>query len=114
LGQALAIERDAGIFQTADQLPVGQAVLARGRVDAHHPQTPEIALLAAAADERVLQRRVDRFLRGPVQLALVGVIALREPKQFLALGAPDRSSLYTRHLSLSTVRLRPDTTTSSN
>src|SRR5205823_904127 len=57
----------------------------------------EIALLAAAADERVLQRGVDRFLRGAIQLALVGVVALREPQQLLALGASDRASLHSRH-----------------
>src|SRR5262249_27673732 len=63
-----------------------------------HPQPPEVALLAAAADEGVLQRGVDRLFRGAIQLALVGVIALRQTKQLLALGAPDCPSLYPRHL----------------
>src|SRR5581483_9532006 len=67
-------------------------------VDPHDPQAAEVALLAAAADERVLQRGVDRFLRGAIQLALVGVVALREPKQFLPLGATDGSSFDAGHL----------------
>ena len=100
LRQALAIERDAGVLQAADELTVGEAVLAGGGVDADDPQPAEIALLAAAADERVLERRVDRFFRGAIQLALVGVIALRQAKQLLALGAADCSSFHTRHVDL--------------
>ena len=76
LREALAIERDAGVLQAVDQLAVGQAVLARRGVDADDPQAAEVALLAAAADEGVLERGVDRFLRGAIQLALVGVVAL--------------------------------------
>ena len=53
LREALAIERHARVLQPADQLAVGEAVLARGGVDADDPQPPEIALLAAPADERV-------------------------------------------------------------
>src|SRR5436190_12219877 len=97
LGQALAVERDAGRLQAADELPVRQAVLARGRVDADDPEAAEVALLAAAADERVLQRGVDRLFRGPVQLAFVGVVALGERQQLLALRPADCSSLYPRH-----------------
>src|SRR5947207_14756180 len=97
LGEALAIERDAGVLQAVDQLPVREPVLARRRVDADDPQAAEIALLPAAADERVLQRGVDRFFRGAIELALVGVVALRQPEQLLALGAADRASLHSRH-----------------
>src|SRR5439155_5808070 len=97
LRQALAIERDAGVLQAAHQLPVGQPVLARGRVDADDPQRPEVALLAAAADERVLERRVDRLFRGAIELALVGIVSLRQPEQLLALGAANCSSFYSRH-----------------
>ena len=97
LREALAVERDPGVLQAADHLAVGQPVFARRGVDPHHPQAAEVALLAAAADEGVLERGVDRFFRGPIQLALVGVIALGELQQFLALGSADRSSFYTRH-----------------
>src|SRR5262249_735839 len=80
-----------------DELAVAQSVLARGGVDAHDPQPAEIALLAAAADKRVLERGVDRFFGGAIELALVGVVALRQAQELLALGAPDRSPFYARH-----------------
>src|SRR5262249_39422445 len=83
---------------------------ARGGVDPHHPQPAEIALLVAASDEGVLQRGVDRFFRGAIQLALVGVIALRQTKQLLPLGPADCSSLDAWHVELLRVRLKPDTT----
>src|ERR1700738_3633326 len=70
LRQALAVERHTGVLQPVDELAVGQAVFARGGVDPHHPQAAEIALLSAAPDERVLERGVNRLLRGAVQLAL--------------------------------------------
>jgi hypothetical protein len=49
------------------------------------PQLAEVALLAAAADKRVIKRLVDGFFRGAVQLALVGVEPLRALQQFAAL-----------------------------
>src|SRR5262249_27907844 len=85
------------VLQAVHQLTVGQAVFAGGRVDADDPQPAEVALLAPAADERILQRSVDRLFRGAIELALVGVVAFRQPKQFLALRAANRSSFYTRH-----------------
>src|SRR5438132_6757791 len=72
-------------------------MLARRGVDAHDPQPPEIALLAAPADERIFQRGVDRFFRGTIQLALVGVVPFRQAKQLLTLGPPNCSSLHPRH-----------------
>src|SRR5262249_30045124 len=83
---------------------------ARRSVDTDHPQPAEVALLSAPADEGVLQCGVDRLLRSPIELALVGVIALGQAEQLLPLGAPDCSSLYTRHCRSPTVRLKPDTT----
>src|SRR5581483_4525621 len=91
--QALAIQRDAGLLQAAHELSVSEAVLPRGGVDADDPEPAEVPLLAAAADVGVLERRVDRFLRGAVQLALVGVVALRQRQQLLALRAANRASL---------------------
>src|SRR5207237_356421 len=97
-------------LQPVDQLSVREPVLARGGVDADDPQPAEIALLAAAADERVFQRGVDRLFRGAIQLALVGVVALGQTKQLFPLRSTDRSSFYPRHLVLLKVRLKPDTT----
>src|SRR5262245_35283720 len=67
LRQALAIERHAGVLQTADERAVRQSVLAGRGVDAHHPQPPEITLLAPTSDEGVLERRVDGLFRGAIQ-----------------------------------------------
>ena len=92
LRQTLPVERHAGVLEAVDELPIRQAVLACGGVDADDPQPAEIALLAATADERVLERRVDRFLGGTIQLALVGEISLGQPEQLLALRSSNRSS----------------------
>src|SRR5262245_119494 len=97
LRKTLAIQRHPGAPQPADQLGVGESVLTRGRVDADDPQPAEIALLPAPADERVLERGIDRFFGGAIQLALVRVIALRKTEQLLPLGPANCSSLYTRH-----------------
>ncbi len=51
VGEHLAVERHAGRLEPADQLAVGEAVLARRGVDADDPQPPEVALLAPASDE---------------------------------------------------------------
>jgi len=83
------------VLQAVDELPVGEAVLARSGVDANDPEAAEVALLAAPPDERVLERRINGLLGRAIQLALVGVIPFREPEQLLALGAANRS-LFTR------------------
>src|SRR5207302_4496723 len=106
--QALAIQRNACVLEAADELSVREAVLPRGGVDADDPQPAEVALLAAASDERVLERGVDRLFRGAIELALVGVIALREREQLLALRPPDCSSFYTGHSRSPEARLKPD------
>src|SRR5688572_7995164 len=54
VGQHLAVDRDAGGLDAAHQLRIGEAVLARARVDAHDPQLPVVALLAFAPHEGIL------------------------------------------------------------
>src|SRR5205809_525317 len=81
-------------------------MLARRGVDAHDPQPAEISLLAAPADEGIFQRGVDRFFRGTIQLALVGVVSFREAKQLLAFGPANCSSFHPRHSSLPRCQLR--------
>ena len=51
LGQALAIEFDAGLGAAVDELAVAEAVLAAGRVDADDPQLAEFTLAYAAIAE---------------------------------------------------------------
>src|SRR3954451_15633453 len=100
VGQHLAIERHASGLEAPDERAVRQAVLARGGVDAHDPQPAEVALLAAPADEGVLERRVDRLLGRSIQLALGLEEAFRPGKDLLALGAADGSTFDSRHDSL--------------
>src|SRR5438045_1489717 len=50
LGQAFAIQRDTGPLEPADELTVGEPVLAGGGVDPHDPQSTEVTLLAPPAD----------------------------------------------------------------
>src|SRR5690606_18671287 len=84
VGELLAIELDVRGAQAGDELPVRQAVLAGGRVDADDPQAPEVALLVAPADVGVLERRIDRFLRIAIQAALVPEHPLRPGEQLAA------------------------------
>ncbi len=79
---------------------VRHAVLAGGRVDADDPQAAEVPLLSAPADEGILERGIGRLFRGAIQLALVGEHALRAGQQLLPLGAPDVSTLHSRHCKL--------------
>ena len=54
VGQHLPVDGDARRLHSAYELRVGEAVLARSRVDPDDPQAAEVALLVLAADERVL------------------------------------------------------------
>src|SRR5204863_8401001 len=101
LGQAFAVERDAGVLETVDELAVGEAVLARRGIDSNDPESAEIALLAPPADKGILQCCVDRLFGGTIQLALVGVVAFRQIEQLLAFRPANRPSLDTRHFSIS-------------
>src|SRR5687768_10755960 len=95
--QHFAVERAAGRLQAAHELRVRQAVLPCRRIDADHPEPPELALLVLAPDIGVLERRVDRLFRCPIQLALGLVVAFRAGEQLLPLRAPDCSSFDSRH-----------------
>ena len=97
LGEALAIERDAGRLEPVHQHAVGHAVLARGGVDADDPQAAVVALLPLAADVGVDARLLGRLLHELVKLALVLEVALGELGELLALGATDDSTLDARH-----------------
>src|SRR6185436_10667376 len=100
IGEHLPIERAARGFQPANELRVGEPLLARGGVDAHYPETAVLALLVLAADVRVLERGVDRLFGGAIELALRLIEALRTCKQLLSFRAPDCSSFDSRHFCL--------------
>src|SRR5688572_5042016 len=97
VGEHLSIERHAGGFEAGHELAVRQAMLARGRIDANDPQRAEIAFLAATADERIFERRIDRFFCCAIQLALVRVITFSTREQLLPLRPSYCSSLNPRH-----------------
>src|SRR4029450_14103528 len=71
-----------------------------------YPKAAEIAFLATPAHERVLQRGVDRFLGGTIQLALVGEIALRQAEKLLSCGQTNGSPFHARHLLLLTLTMQ--------
>src|SRR5580704_14186171 len=54
VGQDLAVELHVRELEAMDELRVGEAVLARGRVDARDPQAAEVALAVAAIAVAVL------------------------------------------------------------
>src|SRR4051795_11795117 len=62
----LAVELDARQLEAVHERPVGQALLARGGVDAGDPQAAEVALAVAAVAVRVRVRLHQRFLRALV------------------------------------------------
>src|SRR5262245_30752647 len=113
LRQALAIQRAAGRLQARHELAVRQPVLARRGVDALDPERAEIALLAAASDERVLQRGVDRLFRRAIELALGLIEPFGPAQQLLALGTADVSTFDSRHLLPSTFYLLDSSTAAS-
>src|SRR5262249_39688855 len=84
IGQDLPIDRDAGLPQAGHQAAVRQAVLPRRGVDADDPQTAELALASASIAIGVAEGLLDRLLGGPVQLALAGVVPLRQLEHLLA------------------------------
>src|SRR5262245_24952901 len=93
LRKALAIELDAGRFQSVHQHAVRDAVFAGGGVDADDPQAAVVALLLLASDVGVDSRLLGRFLHELVELALVLEVALCEVCQLLSLGATNYSTL---------------------
>src|SRR5262245_61131871 len=100
IGQLLAVQRDARGLESGDERAVREPVFAGGGVDAHDPQTSEVALLVAAADEGILERSVGRLFRGAIQLALVAEHSFRTAQQLLALLTPDASTLHSWHCGL--------------
>src|SRR6185437_15255782 len=75
--QHLAVDREACLLDTADETAVGQAVRARGRIDARNPERAELALLRSAVPICVLARLDDGLLGRAIDLAPGVVVALR-------------------------------------
>src|SRR5262249_41031644 len=60
-GEDLAVHRDTRGLQAGDEAAVGQAVLARRRVDARDPQAAEVALALPAFAIGVVEAALDGF-----------------------------------------------------
>jgi hypothetical protein len=97
----LAVERDAGLEQAVDETAVGQAELARARVDADDPQTAEIALLLLAADVGVLVRLGDGLLGDAENLATRVVVTLGLAEDLLVTTVGDDAAFDSCHGSFS-------------
>src|SRR5580658_1593861 len=96
--QNLAIQIDAGLLQTVDELAVGDIGGAASGSDANNPQRAEIALLAAAADKAIAQSLLDGLLRGPIQFALGEKIARRSGQRLVAVVPAFGPAFYSRHV----------------
>src|SRR5258706_5237420 len=83
IGERLAVELHARPLEARHELAVAQLVGPGGGVDADDPEAPEVALLAAPADEREVARAVHRLLGGPIELALVEEVALGQSQELL-------------------------------
>src|SRR4051794_10132394 len=85
VGEALAVELDAGQLQAVHERAVAHAVLARGGVDAGDPQAAEVALAVAAVAVRVGVRLDERFLGALVVRVRLAAVALRQRQDGAAL-----------------------------
>ena len=68
LAQHLAVQRDARLGETGDELGVADPLGARRRVDAGDPELAEVALLELAVDRRKAHGAIDGLRRGPEEL----------------------------------------------
>src|ERR1700678_4470823 len=94
--QDLAVQFDAGLLQSADELVVVQPVQAGGGANAHDPDRPVLALLLFAAGIGKLQSALDGFFRGAVKLGFSEEVSARTFQNLFALGAAFGSTFDTR------------------
>src|SRR5262249_19150246 len=98
IGEHLAIDFEAGLHQAVDQSAVGQAIDARGRVDARNPERAELALLRAPVAIRILAGLDDGLLGCAIDLAPGVVIALRLGQNFLVTAPRLDATLHSCHV----------------
>src|SRR5579871_5937456 len=117
IGEHLAIDRDPGLAEAVDKSAVGEALLARRRVDALDPQRAEGALAVLAVAIGVLVRLLDRLLGDADRILAPAVIALGGFQDLLVLGmrgdaafdashdrSPSKSGMRNRNAEASAVR----------
>ena len=83
VGQDLAVDLDLRLLEPGDELPVGQPVLAGGRVDPDDPQLAHLALALLAVAGRVGERVQQRLAGGLDQLRLGALAAFGRLEQAL-------------------------------
>src|SRR4051812_35372428 len=67
VGKHFAVELDAGLLQSVDEVAVGKAVQAGGGADADDPDRAVLALLLFASEVGELHATLHRFLRSLVE-----------------------------------------------
>src|SRR5690606_12270103 len=86
-----------GLVQPVVEPAVGQAVLARRRVNARNPQPPELTLARPAVAVRVLQRLHDLLVGNAVIRALAAAIAFGHLQDTLATTPGNDAGCSPRH-----------------
>src|SRR5690606_23209999 len=97
IGQHLAVDLHVSLVQTVDEAAVGQAVEARGSVDARDPERAELALALPAVTICILSRLGHPLLGDPEGLAAHVVITLRLRQHLLVAGPGGDTTLYSGH-----------------
>src|SRR5690606_404867 len=97
VGQNLAVQFDAGLVQTVDELAIGEAQFAAASVDALDPQGAEVALLGLAVAVGVLTGLFDGLTCNADGALAAAVIAFCLFKNALVAGAARHASFHSCH-----------------
>src|SRR5208282_2290833 len=95
--QDLAIQLDAGLLQSTDELRVASAVQLGGCRDAHDPQGAELALLLAATGVGKLKAALDSFLSGLIELGFGKEVTARAIENLFAAVVALGTAFYAGH-----------------
>src|SRR5207302_962875 len=99
VSQHLAVDADAGHFQTVHELVVGHPLAARRRVDPGDPELAHVTLAGPPVAVGVLERVQQRLVRGAEQRPVGHPEALRQIQDLLVPAARWDAPLYPWHLS---------------
>src|SRR5262249_776877 len=97
IGELLAVDLDTGLLQPIDQPPIGEAVLARRRIDALDPQRAESALPHLAVAIGVLPGLLDGLASDADGVLAAAVIALGLLDHLAVPGMAGNAAVYTGH-----------------
>src|SRR5260221_3808868 len=97
IGHHLAVDFDAGLEDAVHELRIGQAMLARGGIDALDPKRAERALLVAPVAIGILQPLLDLFDADAERILGAAAIALGELENLLVAGMGRYAPFYACH-----------------